>query len=210
MLQDYDPSFSRVYFSRPRLFSSPSLFSPVPTFFSPVVARSSSLSSPVRPVARCRQRFLTAGKRKLLLNREKEKLKCVKDLTFFTMEQSNKNITNADILTSERERNLAKENGETQQANINDENMQDYDDQQPFEKDIVQPKGISNAPTVKCLENVGYQFENFTLAGVRGLNLLSNFIDYILSHEMSYFQNKDPNNIYSVSVREYEEQKTSF
>ncbi|GFX27818.1 hypothetical protein TNCV_2614781 [Trichonephila clavipes] len=43
MLQDYDTSFSRVYFSRPRLFSSPSLFSPVPTFFSPVVARSSSL-----------------------------------------------------------------------------------------------------------------------------------------------------------------------
>ncbi|GFT66814.1 hypothetical protein TNCV_86991 [Trichonephila clavipes] len=43
MLQDYDTSFSRVYFSRPRLFSSPSLFSPVPTFFSSVVARSSSL-----------------------------------------------------------------------------------------------------------------------------------------------------------------------
>ncbi|GFX27821.1 uncharacterized protein TNCV_2614811 [Trichonephila clavipes] len=43
MLQDYDTSFSRVYFSRPRLFSSPSLFSPVPTFFSPGVARSSSL-----------------------------------------------------------------------------------------------------------------------------------------------------------------------
>ncbi|GFV83154.1 hypothetical protein TNCV_1898811 [Trichonephila clavipes] len=43
MLQDYDTSFSRVYFSRLRLFSSPSLFSPVPTFFPSVVARSSSL-----------------------------------------------------------------------------------------------------------------------------------------------------------------------
>ncbi|GFY17561.1 hypothetical protein TNCV_3519161 [Trichonephila clavipes] len=44
MLQDYDTSFCRVYFSRPRLFSSPSLFSPVPTFFSSVVARSFPLS----------------------------------------------------------------------------------------------------------------------------------------------------------------------
>ncbi|GFW35669.1 hypothetical protein TNCV_4435201 [Trichonephila clavipes] len=54
-----------------------------------------------------------------------------------------KNITDAETLT--RERNLAKENGETLQANINDENMQDYDDQQPSEKDIVQPEDISNA-----------------------------------------------------------------
>ncbi|GFT69429.1 hypothetical protein TNCV_1297351 [Trichonephila clavipes] len=53
------------------------------------------------------------------------------------------------------ERNLAKENGETQQANINDENMQDYDDQQPSEKDIVQPEDTSNVLTEKCLENVG-------------------------------------------------------
>ncbi|GFX95730.1 uncharacterized protein TNCV_4886561 [Trichonephila clavipes] len=66
------------------------------------------------------------------------------------MEQSNKNITNAETLTSERERNVTKENEETQQANINDENMQDYDDQQPSEKDIVQPEDISNAPTEKC------------------------------------------------------------
>ncbi|GFX71147.1 hypothetical protein TNCV_3649121 [Trichonephila clavipes] len=61
------------------------------------------------------------------------------------MEQSNKNITNADTLTSERERNLAKENGDTQQANINNENMQDYNDQQPSEKGIVQLEDISNA-----------------------------------------------------------------
>ncbi|GFW68706.1 uncharacterized protein TNCV_3639211 [Trichonephila clavipes] len=71
------------------------------------------------------------------------------------MELSNKNTTNAETLTSERERRLAKEKGETQQANINFENMQDYDDQQPSEKDIVQPEDISNAPTEKCLENVG-------------------------------------------------------
>ncbi|GFV95745.1 uncharacterized protein TNCV_1727951 [Trichonephila clavipes] len=66
------------------------------------------------------------------------------------MEQSNKHITNSETLTSEMERNLAKENGETQ-ANIN-ENMQDYDDQQPSEKYIVQPEDISNAPTENCLE----------------------------------------------------------
>ncbi|GFV75294.1 uncharacterized protein TNCV_1481401 [Trichonephila clavipes] len=87
------------------------------------------------------------------------------------MEQSNKNTRNVEILTSERERNLAKENGETQQANINDASMQDYDDQQPSEKDIVQPEDIRNAPTEKCLENVGYEFENYTLTGARGLNL---------------------------------------
>ncbi|GFU57641.1 hypothetical protein TNCV_3637961 [Trichonephila clavipes] len=75
-----------------------------------------------------------AEKPKLLLNREKEKIKCVKILTFFTAEQSIKNITNADALTDVRGENLAKENGETQ-AIINDENMQDLDDQQPSEKD---------------------------------------------------------------------------
>ncbi|GFT98579.1 hypothetical protein TNCV_4515791 [Trichonephila clavipes] len=43
MLQDYDTSFSRVYFSRPRLFSSPSLLSRSELFFPSVVARSFSL-----------------------------------------------------------------------------------------------------------------------------------------------------------------------
>ncbi|GFX68119.1 hypothetical protein TNCV_4439421 [Trichonephila clavipes] len=51
MLQDYDTSFSRLYFSQPR-FSSPPLSPPVPTFFSSVLARSLSfISSLVRPVA---------------------------------------------------------------------------------------------------------------------------------------------------------------
>ncbi|GFY02291.1 hypothetical protein TNCV_3501731 [Trichonephila clavipes] len=80
--------------------------------------------------------------------------------------------------------------------------MQDCDDQQPSEKDIVQPEDISNAPTEKGLENVGYEFENYTLTWPKSLS--NNFI------EMSYFQNKDPNNIYSVSVREYKEQKRPF
>ncbi|GFU24816.1 zinc finger MYM-type protein 1 [Trichonephila clavipes] len=77
------------------------------------------------------------------------------------MEQSKKNITNADTLASERERNLAKENGETQQTNITDENMKDLDDLQPSEKDVVQRENISNAPTEKCLENVGFEFEKY-------------------------------------------------
>ncbi|GFX13571.1 hypothetical protein TNCV_3136441 [Trichonephila clavipes] len=63
------------------------------------------------------------------------------------MEQSN-NITNAETITSKR--SLSKENGETQQANINDENMQGLDNQQPSEKDTVQPEDVSNAPTEKC------------------------------------------------------------
>ncbi|GFX98984.1 uncharacterized protein TNCV_4301591 [Trichonephila clavipes] len=69
------------------------------------------------------------------------------------MEQSNKHITNSETLTSERERNLAKENGETQ-ANINDENMQEFDGQQPSDKDIIQPEDISNAPTEKCVSKM--------------------------------------------------------
>ncbi|GFW16607.1 zinc finger MYM-type protein 1 [Trichonephila clavipes] len=59
------------------------------------------------------------------------------------------------------ERNLAKENGETQQTNITDENMKDLDDQQPSEKDVVQREDIRNAPTEKCLENVGFEFEKY-------------------------------------------------
>ncbi|GFX58825.1 hypothetical protein TNCV_805291 [Trichonephila clavipes] len=59
--------------------------------------------------------------------------------------------------------------------------MQDYDDQQPFEKDIVQPEDISNALTEKCLENVVYEFENYTLTGVRGLNRDGRILDGIES-----------------------------
>ncbi|GFW08418.1 uncharacterized protein TNCV_1657321 [Trichonephila clavipes] len=95
------------------------------------------------------------------------------------MEQSNKNITNPDTLTSERERNLAKENGETQLANINDENIQDYDDQQPSEKDIVQPEDISNAPTEKCLENVGQLQEKLRKDTEYCLNVLKRVISVV-------------------------------
>ncbi|GFX07249.1 hypothetical protein TNCV_2972261 [Trichonephila clavipes] len=61
---------------------------------------------------------------------------------FNTFLQWNKNITNADALSSEREKNLTKENGETQQADIKDEYMQDFVDQQPSKKDIVLPEDI--------------------------------------------------------------------
>ncbi|GFY27918.1 hypothetical protein TNCV_4562721 [Trichonephila clavipes] len=63
MLQDYDTSFSRVYFSRPRLFFvTLSLLSrsdlSLPCRFQILF----SISSLVRPVARCRQLFLTVCK----------------------------------------------------------------------------------------------------------------------------------------------------
>ncbi|GFV20695.1 uncharacterized protein TNCV_777401 [Trichonephila clavipes] len=77
------------------------------------------------------------------------------------MEQSNKNITSADTLISEKDRNLAKENWKTQKANINDENMQNLDYQQPSEKDIVQPEDISNVTAEKCLENIGFELEKY-------------------------------------------------
>ncbi|GFV83225.1 hypothetical protein TNCV_1899521 [Trichonephila clavipes] len=37
--------------------------------------------------------------------------------------------------------------------------MRYLDYQQPSEKDIVQPEDISNVPTEKCLESVGFEFE---------------------------------------------------
>ncbi|GFU72299.1 zinc finger MYM-type protein 1 [Trichonephila clavipes] len=43
--------------------------------------------------------------------------------------------------------------------------MQNLDDQQPSEKDIVQPENISNSPTEKCLENVGFEFEKYVDVG---------------------------------------------
>ncbi|GFW64643.1 uncharacterized protein TNCV_700491 [Trichonephila clavipes] len=46
--------------------------------------------------------------------------------------------------------NLSKENGETQQANINDENMQNLNNQQPSEEDTVEPEDFSYDPTEKC------------------------------------------------------------
>lgn len=112
-----------------------------------------------------------AEKRKLLINREKEKNKCAKISTFFTLEQSSNNITNADVANTssqgnEVERNLAEETGEIQQANLHDENMQDLDSQQPSEKDVVQPEDINNASsTEKCLENVGFDFEKYADVG---------------------------------------------
>ncbi|GFX23622.1 uncharacterized protein TNCV_3595641 [Trichonephila clavipes] len=124
------------------------------------------------------------------------------------MEQSNKNIANTDTLTSERDSNLAKEDGETQQVNINDENMQDIDDQLSSEKYVVQPEDMSHAPTKKCLKNGRFEFEKYVDVGFIASKSLSNsFIYYIFSHEMSYFENKYPNNICSVWVREYKEQK---
>ncbi|GFT27200.1 uncharacterized protein TNCV_40421 [Trichonephila clavipes] len=60
MLQDYVTSFSRLYFSPPRFSSPPLSLSPP---FRPFLLRPCqilpSISSLVRPVARCRQRFLT-------------------------------------------------------------------------------------------------------------------------------------------------------
>ncbi|GFY36643.1 hypothetical protein TNCV_28471 [Trichonephila clavipes] len=85
------------------------------------------------------------------------------------MERSNKNIANADRLTSERERNLAKVNGETQQANINDENMQNLDYQQPSEKDIVQLEDISNARPKSIKKMLGLSLKNM-LTWVSGQN----------------------------------------
>ncbi|GFW77452.1 uncharacterized protein TNCV_2498451 [Trichonephila clavipes] len=93
------------------------------------------------------------------------------------MEQSKKNITNVDTLARERERNLAKENGETQQTNITEKNMKDLDDLKPSEKYVVQREDISNAPTEKCLENVGFEFEKYVDVGSWPISLNNTLLD---------------------------------
>ncbi|GFS74222.1 zinc finger MYM-type protein 1 [Trichonephila clavipes] len=46
--------------------------------------------------------------------------------------------------------------------------MQNFDYQQPSEKDIVQPEDISNVPAEKCFENVGFDFEKYVDVAFRG------------------------------------------
>ncbi|GFX42977.1 histone-lysine N-methyltransferase SETMAR [Trichonephila clavipes] len=68
-----------------------------------------------------------------------------------------------DTLTSERKE--PKKIEKPKKVNINDENMQNFDYQQPSEKDIVQPEDISNVPTENCLENVEFEFEKYVDVG---------------------------------------------
>ncbi|GFU55304.1 zinc finger MYM-type protein 1 [Trichonephila clavipes] len=112
------------------------------------------------------------------------------------MEQSNKNITNSDAFTSVRERNLAKENGEIQ-ANINDENIQDLDDQQLLKKIMFSQRTLVT-PRLKSVKKIGFKFEKYVEVGSWLKSISNSFIYYIISHEISYFQNKDPM-IYVVS-----------
>ncbi|GFY31680.1 hypothetical protein TNCV_4199911 [Trichonephila clavipes] len=67
------------------------------------------------------------------------------------MEQSNKNITKRRYITKRKPKKTEK------QILM----MPDLDDQQFPEKDTVQPEDISNTPTVKCLENVGFELEKY-------------------------------------------------
>ncbi|GFT76799.1 zinc finger MYM-type protein 1 [Trichonephila clavipes] len=56
--------------------------------------------------------------------------------------------------------------------------MLDLDDQQPSEKDIVQSEDINNAPTEKCLENVGFEFEKYADLGKQLQEQLRKDTDY--------------------------------
>ncbi|GFU75619.1 zinc finger MYM-type protein 1 [Trichonephila clavipes] len=82
---------------------------------------------------------------------------------------------------------LSQRNSETQQANIKEENMQDLDDQQPSEKDIVQPEDILPNQTVfrKCLafrgtEEICGSPHNGNFMGA--LELLAEFGAFIREH----------------------------
>ncbi|GFT31528.1 uncharacterized protein TNCV_609261 [Trichonephila clavipes] len=80
------------------------------------------------------------------------------------MAQSNKNIANADALTSVRERNIAKENGETQE-NINDDNMQGLDAQKSSEKKMLFSHRTAVMSRLKNVKKIGLEFQKYVDMG---------------------------------------------
>ena len=159
-----------------------------------------------------------AEKRKLQSDREKERNKCAKIETFFKLEDKNENVIATYPLTSEKEETLSEENltegkSQYQEKNTSDENVQDLAYQQPSdpsENDIVVQQEDSHNEAERNLTNIGFKFEKYVDVGLWPVLLNNEFIQDILSHEITDFQNKDPKNIYSASIKKYKEQNRSF
>ncbi|XP_071043381.1 zinc finger MYM-type protein 5-like [Parasteatoda tepidariorum] len=160
-----------------------------------------------------------AEKRKLQLDREKKK-KCAKIQTFFKLEHENENEIATNLLTSEEEGILSEENlfegsrkSEHQENNTGDENVQSLDYQQPSdptENYIGVQQEDGNNEAERNLENIKFEFEKYATVGLWPELLNNDFINDIISHEMTDFQNKDPKNIYSASIKKYKEQNRAF
>ncbi|CAH0730505.1 unnamed protein product, partial [Brenthis ino] len=104
---------------------------------------------------------------------------------------------------------------ENQKKNTNDENVQYLDFQQPSgssenEIGVQQKGGNTDTEVERNLENIKFEFEKYVDVGLWPDLLNNDFINFVLSHEMTDFQNKDPKNIYSASMKKYKEQNRSF
>ncbi|CAH0719240.1 unnamed protein product, partial [Brenthis ino] len=178
-----------------------------------------------------------AEKRKLQFSREQERNKCAKIETFFKSEHINaneiainplknvkegilceENLTDGSKKSQNEEKNTSDENMqdfENQKKNTNDENVQYLDFQQPSgssenEIGVQQKGGNTDTEVERNLENIKFEFEKYVDVGLWPDLLNNDFINFVLSHEMTDFQNKDPKNIYSASMKKYKEQNRSF
>lgn len=161
-----------------------------------------------------------AEKRKLQLDREKERKKCAKIGTFFKSKHKNEDEIAENLSTSDKGGIVSEENlfegsskSQHQEKKTNDENVQSLDYQQPSdqtENDIGVQRQNGNTETERNLENINFEFEKYVDVGLWPELLNNDFINDILSHEMSDFQNKDPKNIYSASIKKYKEQNRAF
>ncbi|XP_045456064.1 zinc finger MYM-type protein 1-like [Melitaea cinxia] len=104
---------------------------------------------------------------------------------------------------------------ENQKKNTNDENVQYLDFQQPSgssenEIGVQQKGGNTDTEVERNLENIKFEFEKYVDVGLWPDLLNNDFINFVLSHEMTDFQNKDPKNKYTASMKKYKEQNRSF
>lgn len=157
-----------------------------------------------------------AEKRKLQSDREKERNKCAKIETFFKLEHKNDNEIATNPLTTEKEGILSEENlteeskkSQDQEKNTSDENVQELDYQQPSVDDIGVQQVDGNTEA-ESLEDIKFEFEKYVDVGLWPVLLNNDFINNILSHELTDFQNKDPENKYSASIKKYKKQNRSF
>lgn len=161
-----------------------------------------------------------AEKRKLQLDREKERKKCAKIQTFFQSKNKNEDEIAENSSTSDKGGIVSEENllegsskSQHQEEKTNDENLQSLDYQQlsdQTENDIGVERQKLNTETEINLEKINFEIEKYADVGSWPEMLNNDFINDILSHEMTDFQNKDPKNIYSASIKKYKEQNRAF
>lgn len=112
-------------------------------------------------------------------------------------------------------RNISTESKEPQhqEKNISDANEQVSDYQQPSdptENDINTQHKDAYIETERNSENIKFEFGKYIDVSSWPVSLNIDFINHILSHEMTDFQNKDPENKYPASTKKYKDQNRSL